>query len=265
MANSLLAQEQKAAKAPKSAEAKTDAGDWGSLTGQIFVDGKVPVQPAEKVDTHPDKEYCKVDGKIPPDDKITVDANNGLRDVFVFLVPKKDQNVKVHSSYDKMKKTPVVLDNVNCRFVPHAVFVRPGQKMILKNSDPVGHNCHITTINNEHNLNLPANNQVELVLKKADKFPGNVVCDLHTWMDSVIFVRDNPYVAITDAQGKFKIENIPAGEYEFRFWHKKVGNLKKLSVTGKKVSRKGLVEIAITKDATVDLGAMKLPVKSFKK
>ena len=80
--NSLQAQEkktepateapaQKAAGDAKAGEAaQAEEGDWGILSGQIFVDGKVAVQPQEKVDSHPDKEVCKVDGVVPPDDNI---------------------------------------------------------------------------------------------------------------------------------------------------------------------------------------------------
>ena len=53
-----------------------------------------------------------------------------------------------------------------------------------------------------------------MVLQHSEKVPGEVKCDVHKWMDGVLMVRDNPYVAITDAQGKFQIENIPAGEWK---------------------------------------------------
>ena len=83
-------------------------------------------------------------------------------------------------------------------------------------------------------------------------------------MDGVIFVRDNPYVAITDADGKFTIENLPEGEWDFQFWHKNVGYLKKLSIDNYKVSKRGVTTAKITDKGTTDLGTMKFPAKSFK-
>lgn len=238
---------------------------WGHLTGTITVDGAVAAQAVEAAAGHKDAAACMVDGKIPVDDNIVVNAdNNGLKDVYVLMYLKKKKTDLVHPDYAEKKKESVVLDNVNCRFVPHAAFVRTGQKLVLKNSDAVGHNCHITTFNNEHNPNIPANSQTEITFDAEDSRPGNVTCDLHKWMDSVIFIRDNPYVAITDADGKFKIENLPEGEWDFQFWHKKVGYLKKLSIENYKVSKKGVTTATITSEKTTDLGTMKLPAKSFK-
>ena len=248
-----------------SKSATETEGSWGHLTGTVTVDGNIAAQPLEDVEGNKDKAVCLVDGKVPVDDNLVVNSDNkGLRDVYVYMYLKKKKTDLVHSSYAEKKKTPVVLDNVKCRFVPHAAFVRTGQKLILKNSDPVGHNCHITTFNNEVNPNIPANNQSTVTFDTDDSRPGKVVCDLHKWMDSVIFIRDNPYVAITDADGKFTIENLPEGEWDFQFWHKKAGYLKKLTIENYKVSKKGVATAKISDGETTDLGTMKLPTKSFK-
>lgn len=248
---------------PVVAQAAQEAeGDWGTLTGQIIVDGEVPPAEPEAVGDHADKAVCLVDGEVPVDDNLVVnEEGNGLRDVFIMMYQKRPEPVPTHPSYEAAKEEPITIDNVNCRFVPHAVFVRPGQKVILKNSDPVGHNCHIITFNNEHNISLPANDEQPLVLENEDKTPGKVACDLHGWMDSVIMIRDNPYVAISDEEGKFTLENIPAGDWKFQFWHKKGGYLRKLDVPdGSKVGRKGEIEVTIAKDETKDLGEMKIAV-----
>ena len=36
-------------------------------------------------------------------------------------------------------------------------------------------------------------------------------CDIHPWMSAWVGVLDHPYFAVTDAEGKFEIENLPAG------------------------------------------------------
>ena len=143
--------------------------------------------------------------------------------------------------------------------------MRAGQSVKLKNSDTVGHNCHIITFTNEHNINLPAGGEVDIVLENSHKTPGQVKCDIHKWMDGVILVRDNPYVAITDEEGNFEIQNVPEGEWEFQFWHKKGAYLKKLKVDGYKVSRKGIVDVKIEADAELDLGKMEVPGDSLNK
>ena len=82
-------------------------------------------------------------------------------------------------------------------------------------------------------------------------------------MDSVIFIRDNPYVAISDETGAFRIENIPAGDWEFQFWHKRAGYLKTLEVKDYEPNRRGVIGLKIEKDKTLDLGTLTLPVAAF--
>lgn len=245
--------------------ADADEG-WGTLKGQVVVTGDVPENPVEPIDDHPDKSICLVDGELPRDDNIVVGDSGGLRDVYVMMYTKgKGADAPIHESYSADDEAEQVsIDNVNCRFVPHALFVKTGQSVLLKNSDSVGHNCHITTFNNEHNVNLPAGGDVEITLDKSDKVPGQVKCDVHKWMDGVVLVRDNPYVAITDSAGKFEIENVPAGEWEFQFWHKKAGYMKKLESGSYKFGRKGEAEVTIEDGGQLDMGTLEFPAKSFK-
>jgi hypothetical protein len=55
--------------------------------------------------------------------------------------------------------------------------------------------------------------------------PLKVTCDIHSWMNAYWVVTDHPYAAVSDADGKFKIENLPAGEHTFRVWHERQGYL----------------------------------------
>ena len=241
---------------------------WGNLTGQILVDGKAPENPPENVGNNPDKAACLVDGKIPLDDGIVVSDKNELANVFVIMYTGRGANVpkKFHPSYDKMKDAKLTLDNVKCRFVPKALFARSGQTLILKNSDNVGHNCRIATMVHEHNVNIPKMDQVEIKLANGDdRIPGGVFCDIHKWMDSIIMVRDNPYVGISGADGKFTIENIPPGEWKFQFWHKKAGYLTTIEVGDFEVDkRRGYIEATIEDGKVLDLGVLKLPADALK-
>lgn len=241
---------------------------WGNLKGQIVLTGKAPVNPPEDVGTNPDKAECLVDGKVPLDDGIVLSDKNELANVFVLMYTGRGADVpeKFHPSYDKQKETKLTLDNQKCRFVPKALFVRSGSKLILKNSDNVGHNCRISTMAHNHNVNIPKKSQVEITLADDDdRVPGDVFCDIHKWMDSIVMVRDNPYVAITDANGKFEIKNIPPGEWKFQFWHKKGGYLKTIEVKDYKIDRRGSTEVKIEADKVVDLGTINLPGDALNK
>jgi hypothetical protein len=46
----------------------------------------------------------------------------------------------------------------------------------------------------------------------------NVYCNIHPEMAATIKVVDSPYFAVTGPDGKFKIENVPAGTYPLVGW-----------------------------------------------
>ena len=47
-----------------------------------------------------------------------------------------------------------------------------------------------------------------------------MTCSIHPWMTAYMLPRKNSYFAVTDADGKFEIANVPAGEpLEFQVWH----------------------------------------------
>lgn len=237
---------------------------WGSLKGKIVVDGTPPEVAKEKIDK--DQASCLSDKAAPNDDNLLVGPGGELQDAYIMMYRKSsDPEPAIHPSYEEAKKKPVVLDNKDCRFVPHAIFLQTGQPLELRNSDEVGHNCHIITFNNEENVNLAKQDSVQIKFSDADKTPGNVVCDIHSWMDAVILVRDEPYAAITGADGTFEIRNIPAGTWKFQFWHKKTGFMKKLDVPDYKVGKiKADIEVTIKDGETLDLGKLTLPASAIK-
>lgn len=238
--------------------------EWGHLTARIKVSGQIPPAVEESIDK--DQAACMKDGQKPLDDNLVVSNDGYLRDVFLMMYFKPGAPAPaVHSSYEAMKNQALVLDNVNCRFVPHALFVRTGQTITMKNSDDVGHNCHIVTIRNEENINLAQHSSVDVKLKESDKTPGNVVCDIHKWMDAVILVRDEPYAAVSGEDGRLSIENIPAGKWTFQLWHKKAGYLADLPVPGGQSGRRGEFDVEIVGGVTLDLGEIVVPAKNLSK
>jgi hypothetical protein len=84
-------------------------------------------------------------------------------------------------------------------------------------------------------------------------------------MDAVLLVREEPYVAISNPSGEFEIKNIPVGEWEFQFWHKKIGYLRSLKILGKKVGRRGEITVQIENKQSLDLGTLEIDGKDFRK
>jgi len=117
----------------------------------------------------------------------------------------------------------LVLDNKQCAFAPHVQVATFGSDLLLKNSDPVLHTVH-ARVGKEtlFNVGLPTWRQVTKRLDRVGLI--RIDCDvLHTWMSAVIIVTRTPYFAIGDEDGKFTIDQLPAGPYQVEIWHEKLG------------------------------------------
>lgn len=235
---------------------------YGTLSGQIFVSGDVP--PPAKADVNKDKAICLADGNVIFDQSLLVGENNELQGAFVMLLLKPREVVKVHPDLKSAPTDEVVLDNNKCVFVPATLAVRVGQSVKLKNSDAAGHNCNVASFNNSINVNLPPNSATDVKFEKNDKVPAVVKCDIHPWMVAYMLIRDDPYFAVSDAEGKFSIEKIPAGKWSFQFWHSRCGYMKDLQQDGKGIAgKRGEVEFEIKDGETLDLGKLMIEAKAL--
>jgi len=96
--------------------------------------------------------------------------------------------------------------------------------VMFRNSDGILHNVHgLPSENREFNIGMPPTlKEKEQTFNKPEMaFP--VKCDVHPWMKAYIAVMTHPYFAVTDRDGKFTIEGLPAGTYEIEAWHEKLG------------------------------------------
>jgi hypothetical protein len=46
---------------------------------------------------------------------------------------------------------------------------------------------------------------------------------MHYWMKGWWIVAKNPYTVSTNQDGEFLIEDVPAGSYNIKAWHEKLG------------------------------------------
>ena len=72
----------------------------------------------------------------------------------------------------------------------------------------------------------------------------NIKCDAgHTWMSAYIVVTENPYYAVTNDNGIFEIKDIPAGKYQLKAWHEKLGT----QIAEVTVTEKGTAKVVFDK------------------
>lgn len=231
------------------------AADWGSISGQFILDGSAPaVAPLiVKGDANAkDAAVCALNG-VPNDAMQFNTENQGIANIVVFM----RRASKVHPDLVSSKEKTVEFNQKFCNFFPHMQIVRTDQTIVCKSSDAVAHNVHATPFaNSAVNFIVQPNDAkgVEVKLPLAEPVAPyvEVKCDIHPWMKAWWVVVDHPYAAITDKDGKFTIENLPAGANEFRVWHEKVGFINKKWI------------VNVKPGTTTNLDTVKVALDSFK-
>ena len=193
---------------PVSAYKETSVSNGGTISGKVVFNGRVPKRTI--IPTR-DKSIC---GGMRKEPKILVGPDKGVEEGIVYL-----KKVKKGKPWTKESAKVPVLNQEKCRFSPTVQIIRKG-KIAIVNSDPVLHNTHgylCKKLGKQckrtvFNLALPNQGQR---IEKNMKRPGTVKvdCDAHGWMLGWMQVVDNPYYALTDADGKFSITQVPPGKY----------------------------------------------------
>jgi plastocyanin len=159
---------------------------------------------------------------MPTTQFYVVGPKGELADVIVSL---QDMNGKSTGA----SAPAVVLDQKGCVYVPSIFAVQTGQKIIVKNSDPVLHNVHDVpgagSENKEFNqAQIPNGPDLTFTFTKPENFL-KFQCDVHKWMFAWASVFDHPYFAVSAKDGSFKIANVPPGKYKIQAAHRKAGTV----------------------------------------
>jgi len=174
---------------------------------------------------------------VPLQENLIVGENGGLANVFVYV----KEGLK-KSNYPLPDK-PAVLNQDKSMFRPRVLGVMAGQDVLMKNSDPMIHNVRsLSTKNRPFNIAQPANTPDRKKVFTAGEKAIQIGCDFHPWMKAFIFVMEHPYFAVSNAQGQFKIEGLPAGDYTLAAWHETFGE-KEVKIT---VGASGFLKIVIS-------------------
>jgi hypothetical protein len=206
----------------------------GVIRGRVMLDGTPPVMATIS------NEICHDKATPLKEETVVVGNENGLANVFVYVqgLPRVDGS----------SVPPALLDQVNCRYVPHALGVTAGQPLRIKSSDPTMHNVHYTPAKNEaRNLGMTrAGDEKTVTLAEPGEFI-RVKCDVHPWMNATIGVFDNPFFAVTDENGRFEITALPLGTWKLVTWHERYGQLEQtISVT----DSPSAIDLAYRQEAT---------------
>jgi hypothetical protein len=193
--------------APSFAYEVATVVDGGTVTGTVKFVGTPP-----KLDPIPVNKNRDVCGDSKPSEVLVLSADRGVKGSVVLI-----EGV----ARGKKATGDVVLDNNQCVFVSHVTAAALGERVAIRNSDPILHNTHgFLGTPTVFNVALPTKGQVIEVAKYLKK-PGvvRVVCDAHPHMSAWMVVHNSPYYAITDDKGAFRITDVPPGTYKITMWH----------------------------------------------
>jgi plastocyanin len=201
----------------------------GNITGKITLGGTPP--PEKEITPLKEDATCgKLITGTPMTRFFVAGPSKELADVVVVVKGLEGKSTGAAAA-------PAVLDQKGCEYIPSILAVQTGQKITVRNSDPVMHNVHsVPTVpgNNEENKGQMAGSaDLNFSFPKAENFL-KFKCDVHPWMFAWVTVVDHPFYAVSGKDGSFTIKDVPPGKYKVVALHRKgapTGVEKEIEVT----------------------------------
>ena len=187
----------------------------GSISGVVKVAGQPPA--GKPIEVTKDQAIC---GTSQPMETLIVGADKGVKNAVVRLT-----NIAKGKPVDTAAN--LVLDQVKCHFVPHVVIVPVGATLEIKNSDPITHNIHTFSIDNDPINKAQPKTLPVIPAKFTAPETIKAQCDIHKWMNTWIVTAEHPYYASTGEKGEFKLTEVPPGTYQLEIWHETLGKVTK--------------------------------------
>jgi plastocyanin len=208
---------------------KVDEATAGNVTGVVSLDGTAPKNEPIKMNADP---VCMKANKDPQFQETYEVKDGKLANVFVYVKDGLGNYV-----FDT-PTTPVTIDQKNCRYHPHVFGIRVGEPLEIVNSDGTLHNIHaMPKTNAEFNTGQPIQGMKTMHTFDKKEVMVPFKCDVHGWMNAYVGVMDNPYYAVTDADGKFELKSLPPGTYTIEAWQEKLGPMTQTVTLGPKDSK----------------------------
>jgi plastocyanin len=196
-----------------------NAAGEGKITGTVKLDGTAPHMKGIDMSKDP---YCvKANAnETPKMENVVAGSGGGLENVVLYI----SEGLSGAALSAPPKNVPV-FDQKNCRYTPHVLPMDVGQTFKVTTSDQTAHNIHPNP--NPMTGNIPWNQSQPPgapPIEKSWKAPEmiEVKCNIHPWMHGWFAVVKGPY-AVTDSNGNYTIENVPAGSYTVTAWQETYG------------------------------------------
>jgi plastocyanin len=146
------------------------------------------------------------------------------------------------------------MDQINYQFVPETIAIRAGDTVLISNSDDALHNVMTSDGDKPFNVNVVKGKEFAHTFERAGglKEPIRLGCFFHGAMRAWIYVFDHPWFKVTEPDGRFRFENVPAGEYTLGVVHSagKLRSTRRIEVKSNTVTS---VEISLSADDLISV------------
>jgi hypothetical protein len=196
---------------------KVGAAGEGKITGTVKLEGTAPRQKPINMSKEP---YCdKLHAGHPvTTESVVVGPNGGLQDVVVYISEGLSGAAATQVPSEKPK-----WDQKGCQYIPHVMALDVNQHFQVTNSDPTSHNIHpLPTKNPQWNKSQPSGAPPLDVSWANEEVAIPVKCNIHPWMHGWMAVVKGPK-AVSDTNGSFTLDNVPAGSYTLTAWQETYG------------------------------------------
>jgi len=145
--------------------------------------------------------------------------------------------------------TKHTMDQLNYQFVPETLAIRAGDTVLISNSDDALHNVMTSDGGEPFNINVVKGKEFAHIFKQAGELehPVRLGCVFHGAMRAWIYVFDHPWFQLTQKDGRFRLANVPAGEYTLGIVHP-AGKLRGTQRIQVKANETNSLEIPLSPD-----------------
>jgi polysaccharide lyase family 4-like protein len=218
---------------------EVEVKNGGTLQGRTTMKGHTPSPRVFHLVLYPNLDMC---AEVDTDDEMNrllfdfvTDEKRGMKDVVVTL-----EHVE---SGKPFPNKPINILSEDCKFTPEVNILPQGGTFFVDNQDAVMHNSQVYQSERGKiilNIPIPAEeiSDGKVMFKKHYRI-FQMICGMHEFMQTWGYRVQNPYYYQTKIDGKYKIDNIPPGEYKATAWHY--------------LMKKQSKEITVSEGETIDL------------
>lgn len=134
------------------------------------------------------------------------------------------------------------MDQVGRKFMPHVLPVLVGTKVEFPNQDEIHHHVYSFSKPKRFDLPLYKGKPAEPIVMESTGVV-KLGCNIHDWMHAHILVLPHPYFAVTGADGKASIADVPAGKHRVGVWSNRRKEDPAQSAQEAAVPKKGAAEL----------------------